>query len=230
LTYNSDKILNPVIPDDFFKLFSPYYKKNRSKHKRTYVGIACYDDSNAVFDSTNLSVEYPKNKFYPVENYSDIFKIIKSAGYDVITFDSKLITKTNKAWMLENLCECVIGYEGGIAHLCHMLSVPYIMLPWRNNSGLEQLLHLDNTVYFLSNIDELLSWGDNEQNLLSDMIYKLNTGQGNNKFLSKIHNLVIKDNFKFFDTSDTPVPIMFNDSEKEFFQQYLNKLKLGGNE
>lgn len=220
---------NPVHPGDAFKAFSPYYKKPRTKKRRPYIGIACYDDSGRVFNLNDLDLTYPKNKLYPVENYTEIFKIIKNAGYDVVTFDSKEISKTEKARIIEDLCECVIGYEGGIAHLCHMLDVPYIMLPWRNHQGLEQIMHLDNKTYFLNSVHELLNWVNDNQSMLLETLDKLNNGLGNNKFLNGTSNIQIDNDFKLVENRNV-LPIVFNDTEKKFFKDHMQLLKVGGNE
>jgi hypothetical protein len=225
----NEGLIDPLNPDDCFKLFSPYYKKPRSNGRRKpYIGLACYDSAEHVFDSTNQDLSYPFNKLYPLENNADIFKIIKRAGYDVVTIDSKDATRAEKAWIVENLCECVIGYEGGIAHLSHMLNVPYIMLPWRHNGGLEQLLHLDNSTYFLNSVHELLNWINNDKHKLNDTINALNQGRGNNKFLRGERGVVIDENIGLKDNEGNLIPIWFNNTEKEFFKNHIGTLKLGG--
>lgn len=170
-------------PNDFFKMYSPYYTVSRPTRSRPFIGIACYTDASQIFNNSNNSTEFPFYKTYPIEENLKIIEFIKTAGYDVITIDSRNTDKISKAHLIKDLCECVIGYEGGIAHLCHMLEVPYFMLPWRsrqNNIPSEQLLHLDKKTYFLNNINELLSWS---KEYFNQQITKLNDNQGNNKFL-----------------------------------------------
>lgn len=227
----NEALVNPLFPDDCFKLFSPYYKKPRANYKRKpYIGLAWADSAEHIFDQTDTNLNYPFNKLYPIENNVDIVKLIKRAGYDVVTLDSKDVSRIDKAWIIENLCDCVIGYEGGIAHLSHMLNVPYIMLPWRHGGGLEQLLHLDSTTYFLNSVHELLNWVNNDKHKLYDTINALNEGHGNNKFLSKERSIVIDENLGLTDDKGNVIPIWFNDSEKKFFKNNLGALKLGGNE
>jgi hypothetical protein len=227
----NEALVNPLFPDDCFKLFSPYYKKPRANYKRKpYIGLAWADSAEHIFDQTDTNLNYPFNKLYPIENNVDIVKLIKRAGYDVVTLDSKDVSRTDKAWIIENLCDCVIGYEGGIAHLSHMLNVPYIMLPWRHGGGLEQLLHLDSTTYFLNSVHELLNWVNNDKHKLYDIINALNEGHGNNKFLSKERSIVIDENLGLTDDKGNVIPIWFNDSEKKFFKNNSGALKLGGNE
>jgi hypothetical protein len=225
----NEAIVDPLLPDDCFKLFSPYYKKpTDSKRRKPYIGLACYDSADRVFDQFHRDLSYPFNKLYPLENNLDIARIIKQAGYDVVTLDSKDVSRTEKAWIIENLCDCVIGYEGGIAHLSHMLSVPYIMLPWRQGGGLEQLLHLDRATYFLNSVHELLNWINGDKHKLGDTIDALRAGQGNNQFLTGQRGLIIDDNFNLTDEKGELIPVWFNDSEKKFFKNKLGSLKLGG--
>jgi hypothetical protein len=104
------------------------------------------------------------------------------------------------------------------------------MLPWRHGGGLEQLLHLDSTTYFLNSVHELLNWVNNDKHKLYDTINALNEGRGNNKFLSKERTIVIDENLGLTDDKGNVIPIWFNDSEKKFFKNNLGALKLGGNE
>ncbi len=104
------------------------------------------------------------------------------------------------------------------------------MLPWRKYSGLEQLLHLDNKTYFLTNINELLEWSNNSKDKLSEIISNLNESRGNNKFLDKHQNVVVDDKFRLYNSLGEIIPINFNNGEKEFFQKHLTTLTLGGNE
>jgi len=226
---SNEQLKDTLYPDDCFKLFSPYYKKaNANSKRKPYIGLACYDNADRVFDIHDTDLSYPKNKLYPLESNADIFKIIKRAGYDVVTLDSKESTVAEKAWIIENLCECVIGYEGGIAHLSHMLNVPYIMLPWRKDGGLEQLLHLDNTTYFLNSVHELLNWINDDKHKLNETINALREGQGNNKFLHGQRGVIIDENMALRDEKGQLIPIWFNHGEKEFFKNHLGTLTLSG--
>jgi hypothetical protein len=227
ITYSSEYTVGSLFPDDCFKLFSPYYKKPKMKGKKPYIGMACYDSVENIFNYSNQDYKFPRNKFQPIENYAEIFKLIKHSGYDVLTIDSKTISRKDKAWVIENLCECVIGYEGGIAHLCHMLDTPFIMIPWQYNGGLEQLQHLDNKTYFLNSVHELLNWiGDNQ--ILNKVIDDLNNEKGNNKFLSKEKLCNVDENFGLTDELGNLIPVYFNDDEKKFFRKYLKNYQLAG--
>jgi hypothetical protein len=219
--YSSD-VIEGVYPKDHFKILSPYYVKKRVLKKRNCIGMACYSDNEIpfVYRDSKLPLTYPYNKFYSIDEYSKIFQLIKNAGYDIITFDSKEVAKKEKAYLLENMCECVIGYEGGISHLCHMLDVPFIMLPWRNTSDtiggiLEQTLHLDMKTYFLKNIEEINNWTVND---LNTQIENLNFKNGNNKILMDQVKLYYDENLNFY-INGKKKNFDINESEKQFLKR-----------
>jgi hypothetical protein len=160
---------NEIYPSDLFKIYSPYYKLPNTKTNKKYIGIASYQDSIA---SNNPGLfDYPDCKYYSIDNYSLLYKQLKNFGWEVITLDSKLVPLEEKVYLISNFCECVIGYEGGMAHLCHMLDIPYIMFPWKIPFD-AKLLHLDKKTYFLDSFDQILSW--NKQDL--------------NKCINNLHN------------------------------------------
>lgn len=228
-------IKNPIDPNDFFKMFSPYYKKSRANKNKKFIGLSCYTDSTNLFDwyftiNNGENKHYPNYKTYPIEDYSEIFTIIKKAGYDVLTLDSKHISLTDKIFIIENFCECVIGYEGGIAHLCHMLNVPFIMIPWRIKKfdGYEELLHLDNKTYFLNTIYELLNWKNYEKDKLNEVIDLLNLEQGNNRFLNKQEQIHISNELTFLSNQNAQIEIPFSEYEKPFLLEHFPNRVLGG--
>lgn len=178
------ELSNEMMPSDLFKIMSSYYKiPNPKKHKK-YIGLACYQDTQ-VYENPGLN--YPEIKMYSIDQYKELYKLVKKNGWDLVTLDSKSVSFEDKAYIISNFCECVIGYEGGIAHLCHMLNVPYIMLPWRTNFDCK-LLHLDEKTYFLKSINEIMAWTDKK---LFDVITDLHQGLGNNELLNN-YDLKIK--------------------------------------
>ena len=178
LKINHTSILeNEIYPSDVFKVFSPYYKVDSSKKEKQYIGLVCYDDTSYRFD--NPSLKYPECKFYSIDEYADLYKHLKRLGYELITLDSRRISLKDKFDLISNFCTCVIGYEGGIAHLCHMLDVPYIMFPWRKKFD-SKLLHLDEKTYFLKSLSQILSW--NRENL-NKCIEDLHNGKSNNELI-----------------------------------------------
>ena len=197
--------------DDFSKLFSPYVNKDTDYKNNKYICISMYQDlTQCLFDSE--IIQYPYNKMYTIDQYSKIFEVARQNGYDVITMDSKDITIPEKLELLSN-CRAVIGYEGGIAHLCHTLGLPFIMLPWRalntKHPSLLELLHLDKKTYFLKSLKELL-WMDTEE--FSNILEQLDNNNGNNTLMGtrfnkeewKAHELPINsDEYNFFPRHNT---------------------------
>jgi hypothetical protein len=177
LKINHTSILeNDISPSDLFKVFSPYYKVASSKKEKQYIGLACYDNG-FVLDTPGF--KYPECKFYSINKYAALYKHLKRHGYEIITLDSRSISLKDKIDLISNFCTCVIGYEGGIAHLCHMLDVPYIMFPWRKPFD-SKLLHLDEKTYFLKSLSQILSW--NRENL-NKCIEDLHNGKSNNELI-----------------------------------------------
>jgi hypothetical protein len=212
------KNIHPVIQDSFknideisdvSKIFSRYISPSTINlfgkiipnsacqiNRKKFIGFAGYTNSNDVFTEKEWlegDRGFPKNRQYSIESWAEIFKLTKLAGYDVITFDSLDINIETKIQMLQENCEAVIGYEGGIGHICHTLNIPFIMLPWRNGlfsdpdgefrkdrSYMEQFLHLDKKTYFLESLNELLSWNADKLNEVIDL---LKVNRGNNKVL-----------------------------------------------
>lgn len=176
LINHTSTLSNEIEPSDVFKVYSPYIKLPNLKENKKYIGIAGYQDSE-VYENPGL--KYPESKIYSIENYSRIYKLIKTSGYEVLTLDSRDVSLEDKVNLISNYCECVIGYEGGTAHLCHMLNVPYIMLPWRIPFD-AKLLHLDEKTFFLESFDQLMSWTKQD---LEQCIKNLHNGVTNNELI-----------------------------------------------
>ena len=227
-----DSIIQGIEPQDCFKLFSPYYVKKREVKTRKYIGLACYDTADRASTFNNDQHEWNYQKMYPLTEYEQIFRLIKLAGYDVITFDSKSITKKEKADIIENMCECVIGYEGGVAHLCHMLDVPFFMLPWRKPNlikfqnyklyNIEHVMHLDLKTYFFKTIKELHDYTPED---FINQIALLKNNLGNNSLLQD-KELLNKDLKSLFNNSQNNLD--FHQTEKEFLLTHCQSFKIGG--
>jgi ADP-heptose:LPS heptosyltransferase len=174
-------LTNTVAPNDLFKIYSPYYKIPKVQKKKPFIGIASYQSSE-VIEPNNTT--YPNCKIYSIDQYAELYKFIKISGYDVISLDSRDISIEGKVHLITEFCECVIGYEGGLAHLCHMLNVPYIMFPWHQEfvEVDSKLIHLDNQTYFLDSFEELLLWSPKK---LHQCIEELHAGLTNNEL---VHN------------------------------------------
>jgi len=170
------ELSNEILPGDIFKVYSPYYKLPDNKKNKKYIGIAAYQDS-VVFENPGLT--YPESKYYSIQKYAELYKLLKLFGWEVITLDSRNVSVEEKVDLISNHCECVIGYEGGIAHLCHMLNVPYIMFPWKILFDVK-LLHIDEKTFFLDSFDQILSWTKDD---LDKCISNLHRGITNNELV-----------------------------------------------
>lgn len=221
---DTDKFFAPYITTDALYYKGDYYEISSTKSTRKFIGIACYgdNDTESVFDKNHQAyniLPYPKNKQYPIEDYAAIFSLAKRSGYDVITFDNPNMPIGEKIFLMNEYCDCVIGYEGGLAHVAHTLNVPYIMLPWHrfvrgyiplpdeiNHKGEEKYpfddarlnytyaIHLDEKTYFAKNISEVLSWSPDK---LREVIYMLKQDNGNNIYTSNSKFFVNREATKY---------------------------------
>lgn len=177
---------------DVGKLTSPYispeevYVKNTvlqvgRKTNKPCIALACYQDYNHLENFNKADINWPNNRYWSVEEYGQIFQLIKNAGYEVITLDNHGISLDDKVYWLNEYCEAVIGYEGGLCHLAHTLRIPSIILPWRPYETFLNIdsLHVDKRTYFVRTIEEILGW--NKFTLL-DIIEQLHNEVTNNVF------------------------------------------------
>jgi len=142
---------------------------SRSKN---YVGLAMYNGldgyveyndnfvrnapNGSIINEGNNSSRVPQCKFRSIQTYGHVFMNLRKWGYDVITFDGVQNLETKIKFLVEN-CKAVVGYEGGMAHLCHMLRIPYIMYNYKPSTDVDDLygeftaevIHQSNTVHIL---------------------------------------------------------------------------------
>jgi hypothetical protein len=207
-----DKFFVPYLNVDNILYNGIYFPTGRKNKK--YIAIACYQSTkNYVFrrhEYNNKILEWPYNRYYSIEDYSKIFELAKLSGYDVITLDNNETNFTEKIYMLNELCDCIIGYEGGLAHLAHILKIPSIILPWRsllddkkingqhaglnNNCHFGYIMHLDKRTYFPESIQEVLTWSPEK---LREIINNLHNEDGNNPYLSPELKFSIDDYGKY---------------------------------
>lgn len=203
--------------DDFFKIHTAYISKNSSNKIAKYIGLSLYNDGNVMHD--NLS-HYPYYKQYNFEEYQKIIMHVKSMGYDIITLDSRDNDLNSKLHILDNMIEAIISYEGGMAHLAHCLNIPVFMIPWRIRSTdyLEELLHLDDRTYFLSDIQEILNF---DRIKFEKTISELKLRKGNNRFING--SLSLKEKNNRYSVNKIQIPLSFDKSELDFFLKWKNK-------
>jgi hypothetical protein len=153
--------------------------------------------------------EYPYYKYHSKAVYDFMLDLIQASGYDPIIIDHKDISIEHKVFMLNELCDFVIGYEGGMCHLAHALDIPTIILPLRivrmpGDDYLTDWLHLDKKTYFLRKIEEIYTWTPAYLLNLIDGLY--NEVDGNNQWLTNPTNIM-------------PLLNYFNGSSEEFYKQ-----------
>lgn len=151
--------------------------------KRCIALAAFYED--APQDNHN---QWPWCKRRDLSYWSEIFAYFKSLHYDVITVDRHMFDLENKIEAMVRNCKAIVSYEGGMAHLAHMLNIPVLLIDWTYptpSTNLDkfhcEFVHLSSSIYLLRDDRELFSWdGDH----LERVIYDLRQGRTNNRLLN----------------------------------------------
>lgn len=232
------RLSSSIVLSDYTKFFSPYIKFNKvrikdqiipfhsastSPYKKPMIGLAMYGKKEHVFDDGDLVRNYfPFNRYYSMSEWTSIIKKIrKDFGYDVMTLDN-IEEFPMRILAMATMCDAIVCYEGGMAHLAHTLGIPCFILPWKHNENQEpallgynkpgvlggtnsplyaQAIHLDPRTYFLDSIDELLNWDILE---FCGQIEKLRNNEGSNNIIFKEDKtdvcLNLRDNFIQIDT------------------------------
>ena len=182
------------------KLFTDYYKpkfvnvlgqtlETNSKQEKKCIAIAGFF-ADIPKESNN---DWPWCKQRPLEYWTKLFHWIKSMDYDVITVDRANFALENKIDALVKNCKAIISYEGGMAHLAHMLKIPCFLIDWKHPSPSTVLdrfhcdfVHMSETVYIVRNDDELFSW---DVDFFNNVVSQLLEGNTNNSFLNKTHTM-----------------------------------------
>lgn len=186
----------PDLESDELCTYAPYFFSDRialfgqdfstARKKKPCVALAMHHGSGLGEDLPLKGM--PFNKFATADEYRQIFDLLTQAGYDVIVINRPNINIEQKIFLLNELCEFVVGYEGGIAQLAHVLKVPTIILPWKyNDMGHDPVYpgilyephryHVDSKTHFLNSVDELLTLSKQDLGQLVECLY--NDG-GNN--------------------------------------------------
>jgi len=196
------------------KLFSPYYKAetvningnelavNDPKNKKHCIGLVCYTTNHMFTDADNNYIEwvdnvkvskgvndtFPDCKLRPINYYAKLFEYIKTNRYDVMTIDSMDTDFDDKVEMMVRHCKAIVGYEGGIAHLSHMLDIPFFMLNWKLPSPSTnlndwhcELVHRAKNVHFFKDDEEIFSWDAVE---FDHRIHMVKHNYGNNRTMN----------------------------------------------
>jgi hypothetical protein len=186
----------PDLETDELCTYAPYFHADRIQvlgreystvpKKKPCVALAMHHNGGLTDPLGQYGMPY--NKFATADEYNQLIQRLTAMDYDVITMNQSGMVLEQKIYLLNELCDFVIGYEGGLGHLAHVLGIPYFCLPWRLNDmghpgvqpglGLEaQRFHPDRRTWFLKDTAEFLSW-DKPQ--LVYMVDRLHQQLGNN--------------------------------------------------
>ena len=186
----------PDLETDELCTYAPYYQPpvinlfgqdfGTARKKKPCVALAMHHGTGLGEDLPQKIMPY--NKFATAEQYDQTFRLLTNAGYDVITMNQRGLTLEQKIYMLNETCDAVVGYEGGLQHLAHLLQIPCIVFPWQYNDmgGAPEFpgmyyethrFHADRKTWFLNTVEEFLSWN---AGCLNAMINTLYNDGGNN--------------------------------------------------
>lgn len=178
------------------KLFSDYFRpsyisvngqtiQTRTKldSSKKYIAIA----GSTIPDDSGLN-EWPGCRSRPQEFWNKVYGWVKSIGFEAVSVDHHFTSLEEKIEILSKHCKAIISYEGGMAHLAHMLRLPCILLDWKLPSPSTQLgqfhcefVHKTDSVYILRNDDELFSWNEGMFNTVVTDLYQ---GTTNNRLVN----------------------------------------------
>lgn len=198
IVYQAEATRHPV-SNDMIKAFSPYIMPPTvnlfgedyptGRRGKTCIGLAMH----AYGLGEDKKIQHsPYHKFASREIYNQIIKLADLAGYDVLTVNQPKMSVEHKAFLLNEYCDCLISYEGGVAHLAHTLNVPTIILPWKYHGDgtaidtvedeinwVSHSYHMDKKTYFLNSQDEMNEWSVDKLKSTIDSLY---AEQGNNRY------------------------------------------------
>jgi hypothetical protein len=176
------------------KIFTDYYKtdivntngiltKINTRGKQ-YIALVTASES----DPTGKN-EWPWSRNRPPEYWAKIFSWAKSLGYEVITLDHPFFDLETKIEFLAKHCCAMITYEGGMAHLAHMMDMPCYIVDWQHPSSSTTLnvfhvdfVHMTNSVYIMRDDTKIFSWDRTQFDVITE---QLRNGHGNNRFVNK---------------------------------------------
>jgi len=178
------------------KLFSEYYRPQfvsvngqtiqtriRRNETRKFIAIA----GSTIPDNTGLN-QWPSCRSRPQEYWNRVYGWIKSIGYEAVSVDCPFTDLESKVEILSKHCCAIVSYEGGMAHLSHMLKLPCFIVDWKLPSTSTTLnefhcefVHRTDSVYILRNDEELFSWNKDQ---FRQELEKLQSGVTNNRLVN----------------------------------------------
>lgn len=174
------------------KLFTDYYKPlavnvhgnviKLSKGIKPCIALVTSFDKDPLGNN-----EWPWSRCRPLEYWGKIFEWLKSLNYEVITLDNPYHDLENKVEMLAKSCRAIISYEGGMAHLAHMMDLPCFLIDWKLPSPSTALssfhcefVHRTNSVYIVRH-DEIFNWSRDQ---FDSQMYQLEHNKTNNRLVN----------------------------------------------
>jgi len=220
----------------YLKPTTPIYRTYRAKYPPNYkfIGISITAFMDEIYSEKDTRIDktaYPHCKYQPIEYFARLITHLKMMGWDIINIDNRDIIIEDKVDLLINHCQAVIGYEGGIAHLCHTLGIPYIMTPWNKEASHPlfcDIMHPTLNCWFLRDAEEIFAW---DKKVFNTIIKDLYRGRGNNYLARDIRlqystskgvlTPVLHKKSQLPDLPEGSVPFKWHSKEE---REYLNDL------
>lgn len=235
---------------DTVKFLYPYFDVNilnlhgdhvhlKPMHKKKFILLTMYRDHNDLINHHVTDKEWPYVRYATLNEYAFLFKLIKLAGYEIITVDNLNISLQEKIRFMNDNVACVIGYEGGLCHLAHVLKIPCIILPWFNKDDpdpgpgvlknvqklLVHMYHMDKKTYIPENFDEMASW---DADKLKKIIESLRYDHGNNWFINNPVKFLqdLKEFYFYMENQSYLCATKLSQFEIDFYQRNLTKASI----
>lgn len=180
------------------KLLTDYYKpsyvnvngqllKTKGNEEKKFIAIAGFYEKKPIGNNN----EWPWCKHRPIEYWARIFAWAKKMDYEVITLDRASFNLETKIELLVKHCKAIVSYEGGMAHLAHMLGIPCFLIDWTfptTSTTLEDFhcdfVHMTSSVYIVRNDEDIFNFSFDAFN---KTVEDLKEGKTNNRFMSGTH-------------------------------------------
>lgn len=178
------------------KLFTDYFKPNfvtvngqtiqtrtKKDHEKKFIAIAGYVDPDHRGHN-----QWPWSRQRPQEYWNKIYGWIKSIGYEAVSVDNAFTNLEDKIEIMSKHCRAIISYEGGMAHMAHMLKLPCFLVDWKLPSPSTNLgefhcefVHKTNSVYIMRDDYQIFGWSEGDFNRL---VEGLREGNTNNRLVN----------------------------------------------
>jgi len=212
---DGSKFFSPYLTANTVNLFGQQFKVGRQD--KPCIGLAPGYQTAIAYPNGFPSNDFPFCRYYPQDYWFRVEALIMQAGYEIITFNNHLTSIEDKTYLLNEYCDAVIAYEGGIAHLAHCLKIPAVVLPWNNNPlkpGTADRYHVDAKTWIPDCADQVLQMSPQD---LRRRIQDLHSDKGNNPFLNQ----------KLDPNNIFELNQFFSDFERDFIQTYIKPTQIG---